>query len=183
MYESFARGLRKMRIAILYTTIGGTTRECAELLKRELTNQSVELFDVSEREPHLADFDAVVLGFPIIMGKAAKPMRKYIKLHKDELKDARAAYYICCGFVDCFEDYVKRTIPDELRESAIDATCLGGSLDPTRFKGINKMIVKSVRADILGGGDNGDERRDMSLPTIFEENISQLADKIKKSAE
>ena len=59
-------------------------------------------------------------------------------------------------------------------------TCLGGSLDPQRFKGINKLIVKSVRSEILGGGDNGDERKDMSLPTIMDENISQLADKIKR---
>lgn len=171
-----------MRIAILYTTVGGTTRECAELLAKELTNQSVELFDISESQPTLADFEVVVLGFPIIMGKAAKPMRKYMKAHKDELKGVRAAYFICCGFVDCFEDYVKKNISSELVESAIDVTCLGGSLDPARFKGLNKMIVKSVRADILGGGDNGDERRDITLPTIFEENISQLSDKIKKSA-
>ena len=42
-------------------------------------------------------------------------------------------------------------------------------------------MVKSVRSEILGGGDNGDERKDMSLPTIMDENISQLADKIKRS--
>ena len=76
---------------------------------------------------------------------------------------------------------LERTVFDHLRERAIDVTCLGGSLDPQRFKGINKLVVKSVRSEMLGGGDNGDERKDMSLPTIMDENISQLADKIKKS--
>ena len=171
-----------MKIAILYTTIGGTARECAELLKRELTHQSVEIFEMGKNEPNLNDFDVVVIGFPIIMGKAAKPARKYMKLHKSELEGARVAYYICCGFVDCFEDYAEKSIAKDMRAEAIDVVCLGGSLDPTRFRGLNKLIVKSVRADILGGGENGDERKDITLPTVFEENISQLADRIRKSA-
>ena len=172
-----------MKIAIIYTTVGGTTRECASLLKNELKNQDVELFEIGKNEPEIENYDAVVLGFPIVMGKTAKAAKKYIKINFEKLKAARTAYYICCGFVDCFEEYAERCIPKELRESAIDVTCLGGSLDPSRFKGLNKILVKSVRAEILGGGDNGDERKDMVLPTIMEENISQLADKIKKIKE
>ncbi len=172
-----------MKIAIIYTTVGGTTKECASLLKRELNNHDVELFEIGKNEPEIRDFDAVVLGFPIMMGRAYKPARKYIKAHREELKKAQSAYYICCGFVDCFEEFAEKCIPAELRDAAIDVTCLGGSLDSSRFKGINKIIVKSVRNEILGGGDNGDERSDMVLPTVMEENIAQLADKIKKIKE
>ena len=170
-----------MKIAIVYATVGGTTKECASLLAKELKNQEVELFEIGKNEPNIEDFDVVVVGFPIMMGKAEKSARKYIKKHESELEGIKTAYYICCGFVDCLEDYAQKTIPATLRENAIDVTCLGGSLDPRRFKGINKFVVKSVRSEILGGGDNGDERKDMSLPTIMDENISQLADKIKKS--
>lgn len=172
---------KKLKIAIVYATVGGTTRECASLLAKELKNHEVQLFEIGKNEPSLSDFDAVVLGFPIIMGKAAKNARNYIKKHRDELKENKTAYYICCGFVDCFDEYAEKCIPEDMRASAIDVTCLGGSLDPSRFKGINRFIVKAVRSEILGGGDNGDDRKDMSLPTIMEENISQLADKIKKA--
>ena len=179
--EFYAKEWGKLKIAIVYSTVGGTTKECASLLARELKNQEVELFEIGKREPEFSDFDVVVVGFPIMMGKAEKSARKYIKKHENELKEVKTAYFICCGFVDCFEDYAEKTIPEHLRESAIDVTCLGGSLDPQRFKGINKLVVKSMRSEILGGGDNGDERKDMSLPTIMDENISQLADKIKRS--
>ena len=172
-----------MKIAIVYTTVGGTTRECACLLERELKNHEVSLFEIGKDEPVIEDFDAVVLGFPIIAGKAAKPARAYLKKHREELRRAESAYYICCGFIDCFEEYAEKCIPEELREAAIDVTCLGGSLDPARFNGIGKIIVKAVRSEILGGGDNGDERSDMVLPTVMEENIAQLADKIKKIKE
>lgn len=172
-----------MKIAIVYTTVGGTTRECAELLKKELANQEVELFEIGKNEPDINAFDVLVVGFPIIMGKAAGAARKYLKKNHDKLAATNAAYYMCCGFIDCFEEYAEKCIPKTLYGASIDVTCLGGSLDPTRFKGLNKLLVKSVRAEILGGGDNGDERKDMVLPTIMEENISQLADKIKKIKE
>ncbi len=168
-----------MKIAIIYTSVGGTTRECAELLKKELKTHDVDLFDLSECDPELSEYDTIVVGFPIRMGKAEKKARNYIKTHLENLRKSRVAYYICCGFVDCFDEYAEKTIPDVLRERAVAISCLGGSLEPSRFKGLDKLVVKAVRAEILGGGENGEQHRDMSLPTIMDENISQFADKIR----
>ena len=170
-----------MKIAIIYTTVGGTTKECASLLAKELKNQTVEIFEMNKDEPDFAEYDAVVVGFPIVMGRAHKIARKFLKSRADDLKKTKTAYYICCGFVDCFDEYAEKCIPECLRACAIDTACLGGSLDPDRFKGFNRFVVKAVRNEILGGGDNADQRSDMVLPTIMEENISQLADKIRKS--
>jgi len=168
-----------MRIAIVYATRGGTTRECARLLGEELKNYSVSLIDMSVSVPAFSDYDTVIVGFPIRMGKPMKKARRFLKEHAEELKKVRAAYFICCGFVDCFEEYAEKGIPAALRDLAVDIACLGGSLDPDRFKGFDKIVVKAVRNEILGGGDNGDERKDMSLPTIMESNITQFADKIR----
>ena len=104
-----------------------------------------------------------------------------MNVNAESLKSVKTAYFICCGFVDCFDEYAEKTIPKCLRESAIEISCLGGSLDPDRFKGLNRFVVKAVRAEILGGGENADERSDMCLPTIMEENISQFADKIRNA--
>ena len=168
-----------MKIAIVYATVGGTTRECASLLAKELKNHSVELFEIGKNEPRIGDFDLVTVGFPIVMGRALKSARNYLKANKDALKKVKTAYFICCGFVDCFEEYAEKCLSYDEREAAVDVACLGGSLDPSRFKGLRRMVVKAVRAEILGGGDNADDRKDMALPTIMEENIAQMADKIK----
>ena len=168
-----------MKIAIIYTTRGGTTRECAELLARELATHEVTVADMSA-EPDLAQFDTVVIGFPIRAAKPAKNARKYIKQNIALLLEKRAAYYMCCGFIDCAEEYAEKALPKALKERALTVTCLGGSLAPARFKGIDKMIVKAVRSEILGGGENGEQRDDMTLPTILDENIAQLADVIKR---
>ncbi len=168
-----------MKIAIIYATKGGTTRTCAELLAKELKNHEVTLLDLAEGEPSLTHFDCLVLGFPIRMGKAYRPARKYLKKNQDVLLAHRTAYFLCCGFIDCFEDYAAHCIPEVLREGAEAVVCLGGSLDPAKVKGLDRMVVKMVRNHILGGGDNADQRRDMALPTVMENNIAQLADKIK----
>ncbi len=168
-----------MKIVIIYATKSGTTRTCAELLAKELKNHEVTLCNLADREPAIDDADCIVLGFPIRMGKAYKPARKYIVNNKEALVAHKTAYFLCCGFVDCFEDYISRCIPKEMQENALAVTCLGGALDPSKVKGIDRLIVKAVRNNILGGGDNGDQRKDMTLPTVMENNIAQLADKIK----
>ncbi len=168
-----------MKIAIIYTTAGGTTLECADLLKRELSGHDVSVFDMKD-EPSLSGYDTVVIGFPIRAGKPSRTARRYIKAHKEELSSCRAAYFMCCGFIDCAEEYAEKLSKSSPYSDALCITCLGGSLDPARFRGVDKMIVKWVRGEILGGGENGDGRDDMSLPTVLDENIVQMADVIKK---
>lgn len=172
-------GNNKLNIAIIYATRGGTVRECAELLKKELEPHSVVLIDVNDTSAKLCDFDKLVLGFSIRMGRADKRIRNYMKKNKALLINKSVGYFICCGFTDCCDEYIERVIPKELLNRAVAVTCLGGSLDPTKFKGFDKFVIKYVRSEILGGGENGEARDDMSLPTILDENIVQFAEKLK----
>ena len=167
-----------MRIAIIYATKSGTARECAEILAGQLRGHDVSVFDVSECG-ELEGYDAVVLGFSIRMGKAIKSARGFMKENADVLARKNTFYFLCCGFVDCFDEYARKTIPQSLFDAASEISCFGGHLDPARVKGFDKIVIKSVRAEILGGGDNGDQRDDMTLPTIFDENIAQFAQRIK----
>ena len=171
-----------MKIAIIYTTTGGTTRECASLLARQLERHDVTVADMDEGII-LADYDMIVVGFPVRMGKAALRARKFFADNANALEKSTVGYFMCCGFVDCFDDYKTKTIPRHLAEKAFEIACFGGSLEPSRFKGLDRITVKMVRGEILGGGENGEGRADMSLPTIMDENIAQFADRMKKLSE
>ena len=173
---------KDMKIAIIYTTTGGTTRECAEVLARELDRHNVTVADM-DQNINFSDFDILVVGFPIRMGKAAKRARRFFKDNAAVLESATVGYFMCCGFVDCFDEYKQKVIPSRLAERAFEISCFGGSLEPSRFRGFDKIVVKAVRSEILGGGENGDARTDMSLPTIMDENIAQFADRIRKIPE
>jgi len=151
-------------------------------LARELERHDVTVADIDENID-ISSYDLLVLGFPIRMGGAAKRARRYMADMADKLSGMRVGYFMCCGFVDCFDDYKEKAIPKSLRDAAFEISCFGGSLDPARFRGLDKLVVRSVRSEILGGGENGEGREDMSLPTIMDENIAQFADRIKKISE
>lgn len=169
-----------MKIAIVYTTKSGVTEQCAHILARELKNYEVSVLEMRGAEIAKGEFDLIIVGFPIRMGGAVKAARDYMKKNQELLLSSNAAYFICCGFIDCFEEYAKKAIPAVLLERAVDVECFGGLLDPSRVKGIDKMLIKMLRSEILGGGDNADQRDDMCLPTILDHNIVQLAEKIKE---
>ncbi len=170
----------KMKIGIIYATGAGTTRECASLLAKQFSRHEVILQEIGKDIIDLDAFDVVIVGFSIRMGKPVKAARRFIKANKDKLAGMRSGYFICCGLVDCFEEYAQKALPKELYSSAMDIACFGGSLDHTKFKGFDKLLVRTIRNEILGGGDNADQRSDMALPTIFEINISQFADSVKQ---
>ena len=170
-----------MKIAVIYATKGGTTRECATLLAQEFKNDEVTLLEIGKDEISLDGFDRIVIGFPIKMAKALPAARKFIKQNEEKLLSLPVGYFITCGFTDCFAEYAEKTIPAPLYERALAISCFGGSLDHTRYKGFDRWLVKIIRSEILGGGENADQRSDMTLPTVFEANISQFADKLRKS--
>lgn len=169
-----------MKIGIVYASRGGTTKECARLLARELKNHDVTVLEIGKDNIDLDEFDITVVGFSIRMAKPVSAARSFLKKNKAKLLSCRVGYFICCGFVDCFEEYAEKALPRELYNSALAISCFGGSLDPERFKGLDKILVKTIRNEILGGGDNADQRRDMTLPTIFESNITQFAERIRE---
>ena len=168
-----------MKILIAYATKYGTTKECAELLAGQLKNHDVTLFSIGDGEmPDTDGFDVLVFGSNIRMTKINKSLSKYLAENKDTLATRRCAYFLCCGFTDCFEDYLYKNIPEELLDSAVAVSCFGGSLDKTRAKGIDRFVISAVRSNILGGGSDGRPREDVSLPTIMDGNIAQMADRI-----
>ncbi len=170
-----------MKILILYATKYNTTEECAGMLADCLKNQDVTLVRVGhggEDFPSLEGYDIVVFGSSIRMTKIDDRIAEYLNKNKDMLLRRGCAYFLCCGFTDCFEDYLYKNIPEELIENSLSVACFGGRLDKSRAKGVDKLIISAVRSNILGGGPDGREREDVSLPTIMEGNISQFADRI-----
>jgi len=74
------------RIAVIYATAQGSTRDIAEFISDALTarNAEVELSDV-EHAPELSRFDAVILG-SAIHDKALLPaMESYVDTHREAL--------------------------------------------------------------------------------------------------
>ena len=170
-----------MNILVVYASKTGTVRDCIELLKKNLSSCTFTTVDINgdKEQTGILGYDMIIIGSPIRMNKIDKKIALFLKTNRETLLKSKTAYFLCCGFCDCFEDYAIKNIPNDLREKAVAVTCFGGRFDVSAQKGIDKLIVRMIRSDILGGGANGDQRKDMSLPTILENNISQFAEIIR----
>ena len=173
-----------MNLLIIYTTKTGTVTTSLDILEKYLPQAKITRCDLGQcREiPTLEDFDFVLIGSSIRMGKIHKKIKNFVKANHDRLLNLNVGYFLCLGFVDLFDDYMIKNFPKDLRDNAAAITCFGGDMNPDKHTGFDKMIIKIVRADILGGGENGQARDDISLPTINEGNISQLAEIIKSKS-
>ena len=173
-----------MNLLVIYTTKTGTVTTSLDILEKYLPQANMTRCDlnVCDKIPALDDFDFVLVGSSIRMGKIHKKVKSFLRENHDKLLSLNTGYFLCLGFVDLFDEYMIKNFPKDLRDNAAAITCFGGDMNPDKHRGFDKMIIKMVRADILGGGDNGQPRDDISLPTINENNISQLAEIIKSKS-
>lgn len=170
-----------MKILIAYDSKTGTAKECAELLARHFSQHTLALVDLREGRPAILDYDFVILGGYVRMGKFSKNMSSFIKDEKDSLMKIGHAFFICCCIPDEAEGYICKNISKELRDSAVIADNFGGELRPERHRGIEKLFVKLARKYMQTNDDVNCPNEFKTLPAILPDSISHFADKIKES--
>lgn len=163
-----------MNILIAYATKSGTCRQAAELLAEQLPNHNVTLVDLAESTPVVGDFDYIVLGGPVRMNKPHKALRRFLKEKSAEIEAVPHTLFLCCAFAEQFENYLARTYPAALLESADDAVYFGGELDLAKQKGIDRILTKMLRNAILES-----EEDDAMLPGFLPEHVRLLADRLR----
>ena len=87
-----------MKILIAYATKSGTCYEAAEQLKDQLPNHDVTMADLAKTTPVAGDFDYVVVGGPIRMGRAHKALRSFLKAQNAALCAIPHTLFLCCAF-------------------------------------------------------------------------------------
>lgn len=168
------------KILIVYGTKTGSTATAAQLLCDRLAGRDFTLCTVGDAASDPTSYDIVVIGSCVRYAKFYKPVREYLKKWESVLATKQTGYFLVCGYPDSAEEYYEKNLSDAQRENAFDLACFGGEMVPAHAKSLwDKLVLKIERDHILGGGNNGEQREDMVLPTISEENIAQFAGKLK----
>ncbi|MBQ9086789.1 MAG: hypothetical protein IJY47_06345 [Clostridia bacterium] len=166
-------------ILILYATNWGVTKQCAEMLEKQLNQRyTVTVMDIQKERPALSEYDVVILGSNIRMGKINRAMKKLLQEEAEYLSSVPTAVYLCLGYPRQFEEYAELELPKKLTCS-LGVHCFGGELKPEKLRGIDKWIVKMVRNSIRTQDFEESDTDHHQLPEILPENIVLLADKIK----
>lgn len=162
-----------MRILIAYASKSGTARAAAELLAAHLQGQEVTVTDLEKNHTVSGDFDHIVVGGSVRMGKAHKALRRFLKENGAEIAAVPHTLFLCCGIPEQFENYLRRTFSPDLLDSAEDAVYFGGELDVSKQKGFDKWVARMIRNAIRDSEDD-----EAGLPGLLPEHVRMLADRL-----
>lgn len=169
-----------MKILIIYASKNGVAKKAAEHLSHELSQSNeISLYDINDTPPSPEGFDVIVLGGSIRMTKLNKKLKKYLKKHLDAISNMPSAFFICCGIIRDFEDYKTTELPTKISFS-LGVQCFGGELKPDKLHGFDKLLVKIMRQSILTQDSDLAHSSDLDLPEFMPENISALAERIRR---
>lgn len=130
------------RTLIAYASKSGTAKEAAEKLAA-LIPDSVSV-DLTKEKPDVSEYDAVIVGGGVRMGKMHKIATKFIAENAGQLSSLKTGYFITNSFADSVEGIFDAALPEGLKENARIYASLGGRMDIDKLKGPDKMIAKMV---------------------------------------
>jgi len=113
-----------MQNLILYATKSGAAKECAHLLAAKLTECSIR--DIAGPIPHLENYDTVIIGSGVRMGKLYKPVRIFLRKNSSILLSKKFAFYFCNAYPDTLQKAIDKSVPQELINHAICTVSFGG---------------------------------------------------------
>lgn len=173
-----------MKVLVLYTTRGGASERCAQMLKEkiedicEVTLCNARKAESYEKLPSVMDHDVVVIGGSVRFGRIDKRLRGYLKANIDSISAKPSAFFFCCGFPSEIDDYTETQLPREIKFS-LGVYCFGGEMKPEKLKGMDKFIVKMIRGHINSQDFEESDDYHIPLPELLPESVERLADTIR----
>ncbi|WP_459958665.1 flavodoxin domain-containing protein [Nocardia sp. IFM 10818] len=152
----------KPRIAVVYATAQGSTREIAEYIGEDLSARgaTVEIADV-EHAPDLTRFDAVILGSAVHDMDFLPAATEYVHSHRAEL-GSRDVWLFGVGLGPALRGPIGRRVGRRVPKKI---AALRDSINPREYRcfaGHYERVGVSLKARILyrlmGGGRYGDLR-------------------------
>jgi menaquinone-dependent protoporphyrinogen oxidase len=151
----------KNKVLIVYASRAGSTGEVAKAVGQTLSEAgaSVDVRSVAD-ENDLNNYEAVIVGSAIRMGRWLPEAVDFVKKHHDKLSRVPAAYFVVCSTMkDDTPENRKKTLAylDPVRKAApdikpVDTGLFAGVIDFSKLSFIDKSMLK------VRGASEGDFR-------------------------
>ena len=138
-----------MKNLLLYTTRHSSTEKCVRILQAQLNGETTIINLQTHQAPELSEFNTIILGGSIYMGKTQKELRKFAETRLQQLLEKPVLLFFCSRFRR--EDDFHTNFPDMLVRHARRKSCFGGELSTANLGMFERLITKMV-----GGKDFSD---------------------------
>ena len=159
-----------MNTIIVYATKYGCTEKCAERLKEQLIGK-VDLLNLKTTKTiDLANYDKVIIGGSIYMGRIQKQVTEFCTKYMDALKKKKVGLFICCmRDGDLAEAELNSAFPQELCFHVVAREYFGGEFILKKMNALDRFITKRVA------------KTDKDISSINENNISRFIQMMSQS--
>ncbi|WP_197051395.1 flavodoxin domain-containing protein [Caloranaerobacter azorensis] len=139
------KGVRSMGTLIVYATKYGCTEKCAVILSEKLTGE-VDLYNLkTEKVLNLSQYDKVIIGGSIYMGRIQKEISDFCIKNLNLLKEKKIGLFICCmRGGDIAKAQLESSFPRELLYKAVAQEVFGGEFMFKKMSSIERFIVRIV---------------------------------------
>ena len=134
-----------MKTVIVYATQYGFTADCAAKLREQLSGETMMIDLTKQAAPNPADFDAVIVGGSIYMGKVQSSVTDFCADYEGELLQKPLGLFLCCGLPKQMEQSMVASFPKSLIPYAKAIGCFGGELRTSRMKPMHKLIANMMQ--------------------------------------
>ncbi len=137
-----------MKIAIVFGTKYGATEKASKLLMDELVNRGVEvdLYNLAKAKPNIINYDGIILGGSVYMGKIRGNVKSFIEKNRNVLIEKTIGVFIVGGADTeaAINDEINNNYPSEILEKAKVKSSFGHEYNLEKMGFINKFIIKKV---------------------------------------
>ncbi len=149
----------------------GATVKAANILSRRLEGEVVVFDPNNGNPPSLSDFDNIILGGNVRMGRLNKNFRRWSKKLKKAGDNTRVYAYMLCGFSEKSDGYLAKA--KKLLPFARRVYYVGGILSAENVSGFWANVIIDAREGLKKAGK--------PLPTIDKKRLEELATEINGS--
>jgi len=134
-----------MKTLIVYASKYGCAADCAGYLRCKLPGDAV-LSDINkvDKQIELKEYDAVVIGGSVYIGKVSKKLRAFCENNLDVLKKKRIGLFLCCAQTEQADKFFADNFLPELISVAKTAKAFGSEARLDKMTFFDKAIIKAV---------------------------------------
>ncbi len=137
-----------MKTLLAYASKHGTTRKAAEKLAGELKGEVkiINLQERASRNVRIEDYERVIVGGSIHIGKIQKSVREFCQGNLDKLLQVKQlGLFICCAEEEeKAREQLKNAFPAELLEKAAARGFFGHEFNLDKMSFISRAMIKKV---------------------------------------
>lgn len=149
-----------MKTILIYATKYGNTAETAQRIKTALS-EDTECFNIMTNPvPSLENFDTVILGGSIYMGKVQKQLTAYTNSHLEQLLRKNVALFLCAGVPAeaTRSKELRNAFPETLYRHAAAKDVLGYAFNFEKMRFFDKLIMRKIKGDSISTAKFYDDR-------------------------